>query len=202
MYVTSSPTRSVCTPRTSHTDDTAIGIATYERRSVCSLTGMNALACHGTSASRNIESASLFIGTSQLKIIASSEPLLAQQFLLPDTCIHNDYNELVTTWPSLPLEDWWETRDTVHRWTQIAGKIRMELTPMVNHWWNVPLYVTPRGLTTSTIPYGERWFDIEFDFLADALHIRVSDGGERDVTLAPRSVADFHDEVFSALHSL
>src|SRR5947209_10907790 len=78
----------------------------------------------------------------------------------------------------------------------------MDLTPMVNHWWNVPLYVTPRGLTTSTIPYGDRWFDMEFDFLADALHIRVSDGGTRDVALAPRSVADFHDEVFSALKEL
>ena len=108
----------------------------------------------------------------------------------------------MTIWPSLPLETWWETRDTLHRWTQIPGKIRMELTPVINHWWNVPLYVTPRGLTTSTIPYGDRWFDMEFDFLADALHIRVSDGGSRDVVLAPRSVADFHDEVFSALKDL
>jgi hypothetical protein len=105
-------------------------------------------------------------------------------------------------WPSLPLEEWWETRDTLHRWTQVVGKIRMELTPIINHWWNVPLYVTPRGLTTSTIPYGDRWFDMEFDFLGDALHIRVSDGGARDVPLAPRTVADFHDEVFSALKAL
>jgi len=108
----------------------------------------------------------------------------------------------VTTWPALPLDEWWETRDTLHRWTQILGKIRMELTPLVNHWWNVPLYVTPRGLTTSTIPYGDRWFDMELDFLGDAMHIRVSDGGARDVALAPRSVADFHDEVFAALKEL
>ena len=108
----------------------------------------------------------------------------------------------MTTWPALPLEEWWETRDTLHRWTQIPGKIRMEFTPLINHWWNVPLYVTPRGLTTSTIPYGDRWFDMELDFLADAMHIRVSDGGSRDVALAPRSVADFHDETFSALKAL
>lgn len=108
----------------------------------------------------------------------------------------------MTNWPALPLDEWWETRDTLHRWTQIPGKIRMELTPLVNHWWNVPLYVTPRGLTTSTILQGDRWFDMEFDFLADALHIRVSNGASRDVALAPRSVADFHDEVFSALRTL
>ena len=66
----------------------------------------------------------------------------------------------------------------------------------------MPLYVTPRGLTTSNIPYGDRWFDMEFDFVADAMHIRVSDGGSRDVALAPRSVADFHREVFSALKEL
>ncbi|HEV8433438.1 MAG TPA: DUF5996 family protein [Thermoanaerobaculia bacterium] len=108
----------------------------------------------------------------------------------------------MTAWQTLPLDEWWETRDTLHRWTQILGKIRMELTPMLNHWWNVPLYVTPRGLTTSTIPYGDRWFDMELDFLADAMHIRVSDGGARDVALAPRSVADFHGEVFAALKEL
>jgi uncharacterized protein DUF5996 len=108
----------------------------------------------------------------------------------------------MTAWPELPLEAWWETRDTLHRCTQVAGKIRMHLTPLINHWWNVPLYVTPRGLTTSTIPYGERWFDMEFDFLADALHIRVSDGGARDVALAPRTVADFYAEVFDALKAL
>jgi len=54
----------------------------------------------------------------------------------------------VSSWPALPLEEWWETRDTLHRWTQIPGKIRMAFTPLINHWWNVPLYVTPRGLTT------------------------------------------------------
>jgi len=108
----------------------------------------------------------------------------------------------MTDWPSLPLEDWVDTKDTLQRWTQVVGKIRLELTPLVNHWWNVPLYVTPRGLTTSEIGYGDRWFDMEFDFLAHVLLIRVSDGVEREVELAPRSVADFHDEVFSVLRSL
>ena len=108
----------------------------------------------------------------------------------------------MSDWPALPLAEWQETRDTLHRWTQIVGKIRMELTPLVNHWWNVPLYVTARGLTTSVIPYGDRWFDMEFDFIAHALRIRTNDGAERDIALAPRTVSDFYDEVFDALRSL
>jgi len=77
-------------------------------------------------------------------------------------------------WPVLRLEDWKDTYATLHMWTQILGKIRLELTPRVNHWWNVPLYVSPHGLTTSLIPYGNRHFDIEFDFLSDQLIIRTS----------------------------
>src|SRR5215212_6014338 len=105
-------------------------------------------------------------------------------------------------WPALPFEEWSETKETLHRWTQIVGKIRMELTPLVNHWWNVPLYVTARGLTTSEIPYGDRWFDMELDFLAHVLRIRASDGGTHDVPLGPRSVADLYREIFSVLASL
>ena len=82
------------------------------------------------------------------------------------------------SWPELPYESWVDTRNTLHRWTQVVGKIRLALTPLVNHWWNVPLYVTARGLTTSTIPYGDRWFDMEFDFIAHVLRIRSSDGAE------------------------
>ena len=85
---------------------------------------------------------------------------------------------------------------------QVVGKIRLKLTPLVNHWWNVPLYVTARGLTTSEIPYGDRWFDMEFDFIAHVLRIRTSDGAEHDVPLGPRSVADVHDEIFSVLKSV
>ena len=108
----------------------------------------------------------------------------------------------MTEWPALPLDEWRETKDTLHRWTQIVGKIRMTLTPLINHWWNVPLYVTARGLTTSEIPYGDRWFDIEFDFISHVLRIRTSDGAEHDIPLGPRSVADLHNELFSVLKSL
>ena len=76
------------------------------------------------------------------------------------------------TWPSLPLNDWQETYTTLHRWMQIVGKIRLALAPMTNHWWQVTLYVTARGLTSSPIPYGTRSFQIDFDFLA---HRRVPD---------------------------
>jgi hypothetical protein len=108
----------------------------------------------------------------------------------------------MSTWPDLPYDAWNDTRETLHRWTQVVGKIRMELTPVVNHWWNVPLYVTARGLTTSLIPYGDRWFDMEFDFSAHVLRVRSSDGALHDVPLGARSVADVHDEVFSVLRSL
>jgi hypothetical protein len=109
---------------------------------------------------------------------------------------------VMSNWPALPLEEWIDTKNTLHRWTQVVGKIRLALTPLVNHWWNVPLYVTARGLTTSTIPYGDRWFDMEFDFIAHVLRIRTNDGAEHGVPLAPRSVADLHNEVFSVLKTL
>jgi hypothetical protein len=108
----------------------------------------------------------------------------------------------MTAWPALRLEEWIDTKNTLHRWTQIVGKIRLALTPLVNHWWNVPLYVTPRGLTTSTIPYGERSFDMEFDFLAHVLRVRTSDGHQHDLPLGPRSVADLYREILSTLRSL
>lgn len=105
-------------------------------------------------------------------------------------------------WPVLRLEDWKDTYATLHMWTQIVGKIRLELTSKVNHWWNVPLYVSPHGLTTSLIPYGNRHFDIEFDFFANQLVIRTSDPRSAAVALAPRSVADFYQAVMAALRSL
>ena len=85
---------------------------------------------------------------------------------------------------------------------QIVGKITLELTPRVNHWWNVGLRVTARGLKTVTIPYGERWFDMEFDFVAHVLRIRVSDGTQREIALEAMSVADLNRQCFAALHSL
>jgi hypothetical protein len=106
----------------------------------------------------------------------------------------------MTAWPALESNE--DVRETIHRWTQIVGKIRMSLTPLINHYWNVPLYVTPRGLTTSDIAYGDRSFDIEFDFLAHVLRICVSDGNTREIPLASRSVADMYAEIFSTLKAL
>src|SRR5215471_11831642 len=81
-------------------------------------------------------------------------------------------------WPPLPYSEWESTRDTVHMWTQIVGKTRMALAPLENHWWNVPLYVTPRGLTTSPIPCGSGTFEVEFDFMGHKLLFCTSDGQE------------------------
>jgi len=111
-------------------------------------------------------------------------------------------SENLEAWPALPLDDWPDTYATLHMWTQIVGKIRKTLTPLVNHWWNVTLYVTSRGLTTSPIPYGPRTFEIEFDFIDHKLDIRTSDGLIKRLDLAPRTVADFYQEVLSTLHSL
>jgi hypothetical protein len=105
-------------------------------------------------------------------------------------------------WPDLPYDQWSETRDTLHRWTQVVGKIRLALTPLVNHWWNVPLYVSARGLTTSGILYEDRSIDIEFDFVDHVLRIRSSDGRVRDVALRLRTVADFYADVFRSLQSM
>jgi hypothetical protein len=108
----------------------------------------------------------------------------------------------VTAWPSLPVADWTATRDTLHIWTQVVGKIRMAHAPLVNHWWQVTLYVSPRGLTTSTIPYAAGAFEIEFDFLGRRLEVRSSDGGSGGLELRPMSVADFHDETMTVLRRL
>jgi hypothetical protein len=87
-------------------------------------------------------------------------------------------------------------------WTQIVGKIRLELTPLINHWWNVPLYVTARGLTTSRIPYRNRAFEMWFDFISHELVTETSDAQVKKIPLTPRSVADFYAEVMSTLRSL
>lgn len=107
-----------------------------------------------------------------------------------------------TAWPALELEAWEPTRDTLHLWTQVVGKVRMALAPPVNHWWHVPLYVGARGLTTTAIPYGRGGFEIGFDFVDHRLVIACSDGGQRVVKLEPRSVADFHAEVMARLREL
>jgi uncharacterized protein DUF5996 len=102
-------------------------------------------------------------------------------------------------WPSLPLDSWKDTYATLHMWTQIVGKVRLALTPLVNHWWNVPLYVTVRGLTTSLIPYGERSFELRFDFLNHQLVLETSNGALKALPLEPKTVADFYSEFMSLL---
>ncbi len=102
-------------------------------------------------------------------------------------------------WPELPLAAWQDTYDTLHMWTQIVGKIRMTLTPLINHYWNATLYVSARGLTTSAIPYPRGVFEIEFDFIAHELVIKTSEGDVRTLELAPRTVADFYSEVMGTL---
>jgi len=105
-------------------------------------------------------------------------------------------------WPALPLEQWEDTRATLHMWTQIVGKIRLEQTPLLNHWWNVPLYVSARGLTTTAMPYEERFFEMEFDFVDHFLVIKCSDGASANVALEPKSVATFYQQTMAALRSL
>jgi Family of unknown function (DUF5996) len=106
------------------------------------------------------------------------------------------------SWPSLPFQEWKDTYATLHMWTQIVGKIRLVHTPWINHSWHTTLYVTSRGLTTSPIPYGIRTFQIDFDFIDHKLLIQTSDGGVKATLLAPRSVADFYNELFAALAEL
>ncbi len=105
-------------------------------------------------------------------------------------------------WPSLPFEQWRQTYATLHMWTQIVGKIRLTLSPWLNHSWHVALYVTSRGLTTSPIPYGTRTFQIDFDFIDHRLLIGASDGATRSMLLEPRSVADFYAELLGHLREL
>lgn len=105
-------------------------------------------------------------------------------------------------WPALPLAEWRDTYATLHMWAQIVGKVRLVLSPRVNHFWEVPLYVTPRGLTTSAIPYGTRHFDLTFDFIAHKLLVMTSEGDLRRIALEPKSVADFYEELMSLLREL
>ena len=105
-------------------------------------------------------------------------------------------------WPDLPWGEWAETADTLHMWTQIVGKTRLALTPLQNHWWNVPLYVTARGLGTSAMACGDDVLDIEFDFVAHVLHLRLGSGAEKTMKLQPRTVADFYREYMECLRAL
>ena len=105
-------------------------------------------------------------------------------------------------WPSLPLEAWSDTYATLHLWTQIVGKVRLALSPWINHSWHVTLYVTARGLSTSPIPYGVRTFQIDFDFIAHQLTVQSSDGGVATLALRPQSVASFYRSLMDEMATL
>lgn len=104
--------------------------------------------------------------------------------------------------PPLPIEEWEETKNTLHLYLQIIGKIRLKLFPKLNHWWHVTLYLSPRGLTTRPIPYGDLIFEIELDLIDHKLSIRSSDGREKSFPLNNLSVSQFYEKVFSSLSEL
>lgn len=109
----------------------------------------------------------------------------------------------ISMWPELKYTEWQDTYHTLHMWTQVVGKVRLAQTPLVNHWWNVPLYVSAIGLTTSAMPYRDgRMFEIEFDFIEHVLRIECSDGAETTFELRPESVADFYQQVMVSLRNL
>lgn len=107
-----------------------------------------------------------------------------------------------TAWPELGLANWADTRDTLHLWTQIVGKVRLKQTPWINHAWNTTLYVTSRGLTTSPMPHGERVFQIDFDFIDHVVLVTTADGGRETIVLRPRTVASFYQELVGILNEL
>jgi hypothetical protein len=105
-------------------------------------------------------------------------------------------------WPELDVSKWTDTRDTLHMWLQVIGKIRMASTPLINHWWNVPLYVSSRGLTTSLMHASRRGLEIEFDFIDHLLELRTTNGESRQILLEPQSVATFYRSTMAALDGL
>lgn len=117
------------------------------------------------------------------------------------TSVRNAMPDSPECWPLLPLAEWQDTYHTIHMWTQMVGKVRLALSPLVNHWWHSALYVTARGLATPAIPYYDRSFELEFDFIDHRLMLRTSDGSSRGLPLAPKSVADFYREFMALLRS-
>jgi uncharacterized protein DUF5996 len=105
-------------------------------------------------------------------------------------------------WPALPYEAWKDTYSTLHMWSQIVGKIALARIAPINHSWGIALDVTARGLTTRTLPYSDRSFRVAFDFIEHQLVIETSDGNQRTLSLAPRTVADFYREVMATLRDM
>ena len=104
-----------------------------------------------------------------------------------------------SVWPKLPVAQCVDTRDTLQLMTQVVGKVRLANTPLMNHWWNVVLYVSPRGLTTGLIPHGDKGFSIDFDFIDHQLIVATTGGDRRTVPLQPGPVADFYRNVMAVL---
>jgi hypothetical protein len=104
-----------------------------------------------------------------------------------------------SAWPELPLAPWADTLTTLHLWSQIVGKVRLRCSPLLPHWWQATLYVTPRGLTTGSIPHGGRSFELRLDLVAHELVLETSDGQRRTLPLQPRSVADLYRELMARL---
>ena len=115
---------------------------------------------------------------------------------------HQQTRSSPSDWPELHLSNWADTCATLHLWTHVVGKVRLAHAPMVNHWWQAPLYVTCRGLTTSPIPYGASSFQIDFDFVDHTLKLQTSQGKVETVVLGPRTVADFYADVMGRLRGL
>jgi hypothetical protein len=119
-----------------------------------------------------------------------------------DAVISASREDVANVWPALPYEERKDTCETLHMWTQIVGKVKLELAPFLDQWWGVAFAVTARGLTTSTIPYGNRVFEVIFDFIDHSVSILVSDGAASTMPLSPRSVADFYADFMSTPDSL
>jgi hypothetical protein len=105
-------------------------------------------------------------------------------------------------WPALAYDAWKDTYATLHMWTQVAGKIALARMPPLNHSWSIAMQITPRGITTRTLPYGDRTFTLQFDFIDHQFEIRASDGETRTVPLVPQTVADFYRQVMAALDAM
>ncbi len=116
--------------------------------------------------------------------------------------VRSDAQAVSPQWPTLPLDDWHATRDTLHLWTQVVGKTRLALAPHLNHWWQVPLYVSARGLTSSRVPYEGGGFEVVFDFIDHLLRVEADSGSSWSMPLAPRSVAAFYEEYMRGLRGL
>jgi hypothetical protein len=114
---------------------------------------------------------------------------------------HNDtWSDKI--WPALAYENWQDTCNTLHLWSQIVGKVKLALAPLINHWWGIVLFVTARGLTTGAMPYRDRVLQIDFDFCGHELVLRSSDAREQRIALQPMATADFYAAVMAALRAL